>query len=78
VRLEGLERHLLQFFEMAEAEKALADASAHVSLAAGAQLELAEIRMAQRQIAPKIAEAVAERAVGVAQEIRAGGGRGRA
>jgi hypothetical protein len=74
VRLEGLEGHPLEVVEMAEAKEPLPDPGAHVGLAAGAELELAELGMPQRPVEAKVTEPVAKRAIGIADVSLLGSG----
>src|SRR3990172_3980278 len=67
--VEGLEGEVAQLLEVAQAEQPLANAGAHGALAANANLESAEIRMAERGLQANVAQPVAVRAVRVAELV---------
>ena len=76
VGLEALKGQRAQFVEVAKREQAVARDAGHLPSAASADEHLAEVRVAHRDILPQIPDAVAVRAVGIAERVAAWFSRG--
>lgn len=74
-RFEGLEGEVAELIQVAEGVQALADLFADLGPTAGADLQAAKARVTDGNIGAQIAQPVAVRAVGVAEEISARCGR---
>jgi hypothetical protein len=57
-----------QLFQVAQGEQAAVDLLADLAVAAGAGLQLAKVRVIQRQLQAQIAKAAAVRAFGIAKQ----------
>ncbi len=71
LRAEGLKGQPLERVEVAEHEEPLVDGLADLCLAAGADVHLAEIRVADREILAQVADPAADRAVRIAGQVGA-------
>lgn len=69
MRVEALEGQMLQRLKMAQAEEPVTDAGHDLRAPTGANGQPAEIRVADREVFAEISRSVAERAVGIAQQL---------